>query len=137
MSKRQISSEIRTRIKKIAGVYGFSLVVLFGSYAEGRNRKDSDVDIGYMRNNKLSSEDEMKLARDLALLFGASRADLVYIPDASPLFMYTILENGTVLFEKDSTLFPSLYTYAVKRFQENLPLYKMRFNYLCEQYKVN
>ena len=123
-------------MKNIAESYGLSLVVLFGSRAEGRERKGSDVDIAYLRHEKLSFEDELKLAREMELLFGAPRADIVYIPSASPLFIYLILQDGIVLFEKDSVVFPELYTYAIKRYQDNLPLYQARFEYLCKQYGV-
>lgn len=136
MEKYRATSEIEKKIKELAEQYGLSLVVLFGSVAERRNRKESDVDVAYMGSAQLSPEDELKLAHDFALLFKALRADLIYIPGASPLFMYMILQYGVVLFEKDPILFPSLYTYAVQRLHDNMPLYKMRFDYLCRQYGI-
>jgi predicted nucleotidyltransferase len=136
MQKHSIPSEIEARIKVLAKTYGLSLVVLFGSRAEGRDRKGSDVDIAYLRDEKLPFDDEIKLAHEVELLFSAPRADIVYIPSASPFFMYMILQDGVVLFEKNSVVFPEIYTYAVKRFHDNMPLYQMRFDYLCRQYNV-
>lgn len=136
MEKYRVAPEVEKKMLELAGRYGLSLAALFGSVAERRNRKGSDVDVAYMSGARLSLKDELELARELALLFKAPRADLVYLPGASPLFMYMILQNGVVLFEKDPMLFPSLYTYAVSRFHDNMPLYQMRFDYLCRQYHV-
>lgn len=136
MEKYRVSPEIEKQIRLLAETYKFSMVVLFGSRAQLRDRKDSDVDVAYLRAEKLSVGDELRLARELELIFQAPRADVVYIPDASPLFMYLMLQEGVILFESDSTIFPTMYTYAIKRFHENLPLYQMRFDYLCRHYNV-
>ena len=120
----------------IAEKYGIDLVMLFGSYAEGRNTKNSDIDIGYAKKERLSFDDEIHLADDFQTIFNIERADIVYIPRASSLFMYMILQNGQILFERNSTFFPNLYTYALKRFEDSKPLYKMHFDYLCKQYQI-
>jgi len=152
MKKYEVSPEIKKQVCDIAEKYGLALVMLFGSCAELRDRKESDVDIAYMVKKtsrskattrgktavaKLSFEDEIALAREFELLFKAPRADVVYLPDISPLFMYMILQDGVVLFEKESTLFPEMYTYAVKRFEDNKLLYQQRFEYLCNYYHVH
>lgn len=126
----------KNNIRTVAEKYGLDLVVLFGSYAEDRNTKNSDIDIGYAKNKKLSFNDEIKLADDFQNIFKIERADIVYIPSASPLFMYMILQKGQILFERDLIFFPNIYTYALKRFKDNKPLYKIRFDYLCKEYGV-
>lgn len=126
----------KNNIQAIAEKYGLDLLMLFGSYAEGRNTKNSDIDIGYFKNEKLSLDDEIKLAEDFQNIFKIERADIVYIPTSSPLFMYIILQKGQILFERNPVLFPNIYTYALKRFEDNKYLYKMRFDYLCKQYQV-
>jgi len=131
-----IGNEQKNSVQKLAEKYGLDLVMLFGSYAEGRNTKNSDIDIGYTKAEKLSFGDEIRLAEDFQNIFKIERADIVYISGASPLFMYMILQNGQILFERDSTVFPNIYTYALKRFEDNKPLYKMRFDYLCKEYAV-
>jgi len=128
-----INDTQKNSVQKVAKKYGLDLVILFGSYAEGRNTKNSDIDIGYTKTEKLGFDDEIKLAEDFQTIFKIERADIVYIPGASPLFMYMILQNGQVLFERDPMIFPNIYTYALKRFEDNKPLYKMRFDYLCKQ----
>jgi hypothetical protein len=126
----------KKNIQAMAEKYGLDLVMLFGSYAEGRNTKNSDIDIGYVKNEKLSFDDEIRFASDVQTIFKIERADIVYIPSASPFFMYMIMQNGKILFERNSELFPNVYTYALKRFEDNKPLYQMRFDYLCKQYQV-
>lgn len=131
-----INEEQKNNLQTIAEKYGLDLVMLFGSYAEGRNTKNSDIDIGYMKVKRLSFSTEIQLASDFQTVFKVERADIAYIPSASPLFMYMILQNGQILFKRDLSIFPNIYTYALKRFEDNKPLYKMRFDYLCKQYGV-
>lgn len=126
----------KNNLRTVAEKYGLDLVMLFGSYVEDRNTKNSDIDIGYVKSEKLSFNDEIKLANDFQSIFKIGRADVVYIPSASPFFMYIILQKGQILFERDLMFFPNIYTYALKRFEDNKPLYKMRFDYLCKQYEI-
>ena len=131
-----INDAQKNNIQTIAEKYGLGLVMLFGSYAESRNTKNSDIDIGYVKDKKLSFNDEIELASDFQNIFRIERVDIVHIPSVSPLFMYMILQNGQILFEQNTTVFPNIYTYALKRFDDNKPLYKIRFDYLCKEYKV-
>ncbi|GHU95059.1 hypothetical protein FACS189479_08360 [Spirochaetia bacterium] len=44
-------NEIRTKVAKVAGRYGVEQVFLFGSYARGDARPDSDIDICIKKGN--------------------------------------------------------------------------------------
>jgi predicted nucleotidyltransferase len=141
MKKYEVSLEMKKQVRQIAERYGLSLIVLFGSRAELRDNKQSDVDVAYMTDEtagkKLSFEDELALAREFEVLFKAPRADIIRLTNTSPLFMYMILQDGVILFEKESALFPEMYTYALKRFEDNMPLYRQRFEYLRNYYHVH
>ncbi|MCX6752258.1 MAG: nucleotidyltransferase domain-containing protein [Candidatus Nomurabacteria bacterium] len=131
-----INDEQKNSVQTVAEKYGLDLLMLFGSYAEDRNTKNSDIDIGYLKSERLSFDAEIELASLFQTIFKIKRADIVYIPSSSPLFMYMILQKGKILFKRNLTLFPNIYTYALKRFEDNKPLYKARFDYLCKQYQV-
>lgn len=138
MEKRRYIPDdlIKQKVAEIADKFGLDLVMLFGSFADLSNKEESDVDIAYLKTDKLSTDKEIELAFEFEKLFKVKRADIVYIGDASPIFMYMILNNGVILFAKIETIFPSLYSYSIKRLYDNMPLYQMRFDYLCKKYNV-
>ncbi|MFI5360291.1 MAG: nucleotidyltransferase family protein, partial [Halanaerobiales bacterium] len=56
--KTEIPSEI---IEK----YGINLLVLFGSYADGTNRQDSDLDLAFLSKEILSLDKEHTLLEEM------------------------------------------------------------------------
>jgi predicted nucleotidyltransferase len=77
---------------------------LFGSYATGRARPESDVDVAVL----LSGTDEMeRFERRLRLMgeveeaLGRRPADVVVLNDAPPLLAHQVLMHGRLIFERD------------------------------------
>ncbi len=77
---------------------------LFGSYATGEARPESDVDVAVL----LSGTDEMeRFERRLRLMgeveeaLGRRPADVVVLNDAPPLLAHQVLRHGRLIFERD------------------------------------
>jgi predicted nucleotidyltransferase len=77
---------------------------LFGSYATGKARPESDVDLAVL----LSGTDDMeRFERRLRLMgeveeaLGRRPADVVVLNDAPPLLAYQVLRYGRLIFERD------------------------------------
>jgi predicted nucleotidyltransferase len=77
---------------------------LFGSYATGKARPESDVDVAVL----LSGTDEMeRFERRLRLMgeveeaLGRRPADVVVLNDAPPLLAHQVLRHGRLIFERD------------------------------------
>jgi predicted nucleotidyltransferase len=77
---------------------------LFGSYATGQARPQSDVDVAVL----LSGTDEMERFERLLELMGEVEealgrrpADVVLLNDAPPLLAYQVLAHGRLIFERD------------------------------------
>ena len=134
--KYQPDHVIQDQVQKIADKFGLSLVMLFGSFANVTNTKESDVDIAYVKTDKLATAQEIELALEFENLFKVERADIVYIPDMSPIFMYMTLNDGIVLFAQSETIFPSFYSYSIQRLYDNMSLYKMRLDHLCKKHQI-
>lgn len=89
-------SEIKSYIVPLAKEYGAEKVSLFGSYARGEERPDSDIDIlldkGNIKGMKvLEFQDE--LARQLN-----KKVDVVTTAGASPRFLEHAYKDEIVLF---------------------------------------
>ena len=101
--------EIREFSRRIAAEFKPRRIILFGSYAYGRPRKDSDVDLlvimpyqGRDIDNAIEIRKRLnpRFALDLIVRSPAEVARRVAINDW---FMRDIVEDGLVLYEADDT----------------------------------
>ena len=122
--------EIKERAGKLAEQYGLDLLVLFGSQVTGFTHKESDVDVAYLSDRKLSFEDEILLNTDLTEIFGNDKVSLVNLRQAPPLLAKRIVSEGIVLYAKTSSLFSQLYAQTLRTYEEALPLFELRRRYL-------
>ena len=76
---------------------------IFGSYAKGNIRENSDMDIAiYLKNNVDTSvylDMKMKLSENIK-----REVDLVILNSATPLLKYEIYKNNILLFTHDKTI---------------------------------
>ncbi|MCL5966679.1 MAG: nucleotidyltransferase domain-containing protein [Deltaproteobacteria bacterium] len=113
-----VTEEIRRAAAGIARRQGLSLVVLFGSAAEGTERPDSDVDIGvrFRGDYDLSKTLEVQLA--VSALSGGREVDLAVLNRADPLLMKKIAERCLVLYE-DPGAAAAFRLLAFRRYQDH------------------
>ena len=89
-------------------VPGLVSVYLFGSHAEGRAHRESDVDIGVLfdRGELPTKKDRfdrsLQLAADLRVALSSESIDLVVLNDAPPLLGRRIITEGVRLHCSDS-----------------------------------
>jgi len=83
------------------------LAYLFGSVAEGKEGKLSDVDIAVFLDESLSKEDmfnqELKLISELTGILKTDRIDLIVMNDAPLLLKYNIIKHGKILKDDKET----------------------------------
>ncbi|MDP2767937.1 MAG: nucleotidyltransferase domain-containing protein [Candidatus Methanoperedens sp.] len=77
------------------------LAYLFGSVAEGREGKLSDVDLAVFLDESLSKKEifnlQLKLISELTSILKTDRIDLVIMNDAPLLLKYNIIKHGKIL----------------------------------------
>ncbi len=73
-------------------------IILLGSAAREKMRPDSDVDIAYLSNTRLSVYQRFMLAQDLADLLGRD-VDLIDFREASTVFQMQITSTGQIIYE--------------------------------------
>ena len=76
------------------------LVMVFGSYAKGLARSDSDIDIAYAGKESLGPYEIFMLAQELAALLGRD-VDLLDLTQASTVMKAQIVAFGRVLYCSD------------------------------------
>ncbi len=130
-----MNKDINKKVKDIAPQYNLELALLFGSQVTGKTHSESDFDVAYMSNEKLSFNDEIKLNTDLTEIFRNDRVSLVNLKTASPLLIKQIVRNCLILYEKERHLFSDLLAYALRTYEEAGPLFELRRHYV--EYKID
>lgn len=132
----KITTEKQEILKRMTDKYGIKLMVLFGSQVSGKIHKESDFDIAYLADKKLSFEDEGRIIIDLAKIIGVRDERLVNLSDiknAGALLLKEIFDRHQILFCADRNIYDSFKIFSVKNFIENRPIFDLR-DYLIGKY---
>ncbi len=119
----KITREKKQKINKIAKKYGLKLVLLFGSFANGKTHKDSDLDIAIMGGKKIDFEKQIKLANNFSQIFKRD-IDLSIINTANPLLLFQISKNARIIFGSELDFY-KFRLHAFHRYNDYLPYFKM------------
>lgn len=99
--------------------YDLKLLVYFGSFATGEYREgQSDLDIAFLSQNRLSVEERIGLLHDLALYHRKSEIDLVDLNQADPLLKYEIATKGRLLYEAKIGFYDEYCLYSVRYYYD-------------------
>ncbi|AFM43113.1 putative nucleotidyltransferase [Desulfosporosinus acidiphilus SJ4] len=98
LNSEQIETIIHTLRKSVAPW----LIILFGSYAKGRARGDSDIDIAYLTDQVVNEYQTFCMAQGLADLLGKS-CDCINLKLVSTVFQVQVVGYGKVLYCQDET----------------------------------
>ncbi len=119
----EISEKQKQKIQEVAQKYSLKLVLLFGSRVDGKINKESDFDVAYLPEKKLSFDDEVDINFQFTLIFHheRDRVDTVDMRRAVPLLLFGIFRKCQVLFAQDELIFPIYRAYAFKKYIEIKP----------------
>jgi len=91
------------------------LLVIFGSYAKGLIRDDSDIDIAYLSDKNYSSYEKFMAAQQLAGILDRE-IDLLDFNTASTVMQAQIISSGKVIYCTDELRRMNFYMRAFKEY---------------------
>lgn len=108
------------KLQQMVEKYHLRLIVYYGSYArqEDYDPSRSDIDIAFISNIQLNSQQIFDLMSDLIILHKKSKLDLVNLQTASGLLKEAVANDGRVLYEQEEGYFQSLCPYLYKCYYE-------------------
>lgn len=108
------------KLQQVVEKYHLKLLVYYGSYArqEDFDPSRSDIDIAFISEQQLGSQQLFDLMSDLILLHRKSNIDLVNLQTASGLLKEAVANDGRVLYEKEEGYFQQLCPYLYKCYYE-------------------
>jgi predicted nucleotidyltransferase len=78
--------------------------MLFGSFAKGTAHAESDIDLAYFSDKKLTAYERFNLAGELAII-ASCEVDLADIKKTDTVFTMQIFEQGLPIYIKDENEF--------------------------------
>mgnify|MGYP000852724956 FL=1 len=108
------------KLQQVVEKYHLKLLVYYGSYArqEDYDPSRSDIDIAFISEQQLGSQQLFDLMSDLIMLHRKSNIDLVNLQTASGLLKEAVANDGRVLYEKEEGYFQQLCPYLYKCYYE-------------------
>ncbi|WP_336663954.1 type VII toxin-antitoxin system MntA family adenylyltransferase antitoxin [Kurthia gibsonii] len=91
-------------IKVIQNKINPAFIILFGSFAKGTSRHDSDIDLAFFSKEQLSSYERFLLASELAEIAGRE-VDLVDLKQIDTVFTMQIFSQGIPIYIQDENEF--------------------------------
>lgn len=97
MLRKELEQQL---VETINAQLNTDFIILFGSFAKGTARENSDIDIAYFCDYQLSSYERATLAGELATLIG-HEIDLVDLKQIDTVFTMQVFSRGVPIYIKD------------------------------------
>lgn len=99
-----------------------NLVYIFGSFAKGEGREDSDIDIGILSSEKVDSYELFIMANELSFLVKKD-VQIINLSEASTVFKAQIVGTGELIYSLDENLKAE---FEIRSFKEYIKLNEER-----------
>ena len=91
------------------------LVYVFGSFARGELREDSDIDLAFLSDGEFTSYEIFMLAQEIAEIYNRE-VDLIDLKKASTVFKAQIVGTGDVIYCSDENIKTNFQIRAFKEY---------------------
>lgn len=97
----EVEKVLSKHINKLVCDYGIKLIYIFGSYAKGENRIDSDLDIAMYFNREVDGFVKLDILDELVGIFNREDIDLVILNNVDEVLKFQVIKYGKVVYMKD------------------------------------
>ena len=94
----KITRDIAQKITEIGRKYKLKLVVIYGSYAKGENRKASDLDIAVLGEKELEFKTILDLYSEFSNIFRDKDVDVKSLHRVDPFFRYQVMRDSILIY---------------------------------------
>ncbi len=122
-----ITDEQKQKIEEIGKKYNLKLILLYGSYAEGKNQDKSDLDLAVLGEKPIELETLPSLYGDLEQVLGNEKErelDVASLHRIDPLFCYQVVKDSVLLYG-NLTDYNEFKAYAFSRYFDSKDLFNL------------
>jgi len=96
MNLNKITSELANSLKSKKVIFA---IILFGSYATGKQKPLSDVDICIITKKDISLKEKVEIAG-----YASKKIDISFFWDMPPAIRYNVIKEGKILYNKNEAI---------------------------------
>jgi len=115
------------KIKNIGRKYNLKLIIIHGSYATGKIKPDSDIDIGILGKKPLDYKTIGNIYMDLEEIFGnhgKRELDIKSLHKIDPLFLYYVAKDSQLIYG-NTIDYNEFRAYAFRFYHDSRDLFKL------------
>ena len=116
----------KLKIAKLAKKFELKLIIIFGSFANGKNREHSDLDIAVLGLKEVSFNEQISLVNELSKILNKN-IDLTVLNKANPLLLFEASKNSILLYGSGKE-FLKFKLNAFKAYHDYTPYFAMEKN---------
>ena len=123
----RLTEEQQQKIEEVGRKYRLRFILLHGSYATNKIRRDSDLDIALLGEKPIEFDQLSAIHSDLSETFGDNpqrELDLKSLHKADPLFCYQVTKDSQLLYG-DLTDFNEFKAYAFSHYFDSKDLFHL------------
>lgn len=123
-ARREIIDHLERFFRNYSEQYGVEMAFLYGSWAKGHPRQDSDIDVAILFSKEITTEEEIfECVTDVSLLLSSDlRAEVNLIPLSldfgRPMLYYNAIVSGIPLFFRDFNRYVDLKNEAIFQMED-------------------
>lgn len=114
-------------LEDLAKKYNLKFIILHGSYAMGKQHKNSDVDIAVVGKEELAFKQLLQLNGEMAEEIGLppqADLDLKTLNKVDPLFRYEVTRDGKLLYGNEAD-YEDFKAFSLRAFEDARPLFDL------------
>ncbi len=100
---REVKECLDKKLDILLESFNIKLIYIFGSFAKGTNREDSDLDIAILLEDNYSPLIKLQILDELVGIFNIENIDLVILNDVNEVLKFQVIKYGKVLYMNDLT----------------------------------
>jgi predicted nucleotidyltransferase len=120
----KLTKNQKEKIKKIGSKYNLKLMIIHGSFAIGRERPGSDLDIAILGKKPIDFNTLGEIFGDLEEVFGNSperELDIKTLDNVDALFLYQVMKDSILIYGSSFDYW-QLKTYAIRNYWDHKPI---------------
>lgn len=126
----EVSDILHNNLNTLLEKYNINLIYIFGSYAKGKNDKNSDLDVAVLLEKGYSPLDKLSLIGDLIDIFKRDDIDLVILNDGNPVLEHQVIKHGKLVYMKDEDIKVNYEVRVLKVYMDMEPFRKTQMEYI-------
>jgi len=120
----KITKNEQKQINKNGQQYHLKLALIYGSFAKGKNHKDSDLDIAVLGKKLLDFKTILELSYEFTHIFKGIEVNVKSLHQVDPFFRYQVMQNSILIYGQPFD-YHNFKTYAFRAYIDSKDLLRL------------